>query len=141
MNVLYILDEPSIGLHQRDNERLINSLIRLRDLGNSILVVEHDKDMMLCADHLIDMGPLAGKKGGEVISQGRPKQILLENTLTANYLNGNLQISIPDFRRKGNGKKIKLVGCSGNNLKNINIEFPLGVMIAITGVSGSGNPL
>ena len=138
MNVLYILDEPSIGLHQRDNERLINSLIRLRDLGNSILVVEHDKDMMLRADHIIDMGPLAGNKGGEVISQGKPKQILLENNLTANYLNGNLQISIPDFRRKGNGKKINLVGCSGNNLKNIDIEFPLGVMIAITGVSGSG---
>ncbi len=138
MNVLYILDEPSIGLHQRDNERLIDSLIRLRNLGNSVLVVEHDKDMMLSADHLIDMGPLAGKKGGNVISQGKPKKILLENTLTANYLNGKLQISVPDFRRKGNGKKINLVGCSGNNLKNINIEFPLGIMIGITGVSGSG---
>tara|TARA_B100000963_G_scaffold59246_1_gene47289 strand:- start:40044 stop:42890 length:2847 start_codon:yes stop_codon:yes gene_type:complete len=138
MNVLYILDEPSIGLHQRDNKRLIGSLNSLRDLGNSILVVEHDKDMMLSADYLIDMGPLAGKKGGLVISQGNPKQILLENTLTANYLNGNLQINIPNIRRKGNGKKINLIGCSGNNLKNINIEFPLGVMIGITGVSGSG---
>ena len=138
MNVLYILDEPSIGLHQRDNKRLIGSLNSLKDLGNSILVVEHDKDMMLSADYLIDMGPFAGKKGGLVISQGNPKQILLENTLTANYLNGNLQINIPNFRRKGNGKKINLIGCSGNNLKNINIEFPLGVMIGITGVSGSG---
>ena len=105
VGVLYILDEPSIGLHQRDNSRLIDSLSSLRDLGNSVLVVEHDKDMMLRADHLIDMGPLAGKNGGEIISQGTPKETLEKDTLTANYLNGNLQIAIPEKRRKGNGKK------------------------------------
>ena len=138
VGVLYILDEPSIGLHQRDNLRLIKSLSSLRDLGNSVLVVEHDKDMMLKADHIIDMGPLAGKNGGKVISQGNPNEIIQQDTLTANYLNGNLKISIPNFRRKGNGKKIKLIGCTGNNLKNIDIEIPLGIMIGVTGVSGSG---
>ncbi|MEO2099667.1 MAG: excinuclease ABC subunit UvrA, partial [Flavobacteriaceae bacterium] len=138
VGVLYILDEPSIGLHQRDNDRLINSLASLRDLGNSVLVVEHDKDMMLRADHLIDMGPLAGKNGGEIISQGTPDQILHEDTLTSNYLNGSLRIEVPAKRRKGNGKKIKLKGCKGNNLKNIDIDFPLGLMIGVTGVSGSG---
>ena len=138
VGVLYILDEPSIGLHQRDNSRLIDSLSSLRDLGNSVLVVEHDKDMMLRADHLIDMGPLAGKNGGEIISQGTPKETLEKDTLTANYLNGNLQIAIPEKRRKGNGKKIKLKGCTGNNLKNVDIAIPLGLMIGVTGVSGSG---
>jgi len=138
VGVLYILDEPSIGLHQRDNNRLIDSLTSLRDLGNSVLVVEHDKDMMLRADHLIDMGPLAGKNGGEIISQGTPEETLKKDTLTANYLNGNLQISIPEERRKGNGLKIKLKGCQGNNLKNVSIEIPLGLMIGVTGVSGSG---
>jgi excinuclease ABC subunit A len=138
VGVLYILDEPSIGLHQRDNDRLIHSLASLRDLGNSVLVVEHDKDMMLRADHLIDMGPHAGKNGGEIISQGTPSEVLMENTLTSNYLNGNLKIEIPEQRRNGNGKKISLKGCRGNNLKNINIEIPLGLMIGVTGVSGSG---
>ena len=135
---LYILDEPSIGLHQRDNNRLIDSLGSLRDLGNSVLVVEHDKDMMLRADHLIDMGPRAGKNGGEIISQGSPKEILSQQTLTSNFLNGNFRIDIPEKRRKGNGNKIRLRGCTGNNLKNIDIDIPLGVMIGVTGVSGSG---
>lgn len=138
VGVLYILDEPSIGLHQRDNDRLIRSLSALRDLGNSVLVVEHDKDMMLRADHLIDMGPYAGKNGGEIISQGTPTEVLMENTLTSKYLNGNLQIEIPKKRRKGNGKKIRLKGCRGNNLKDVHIDIPLGVMIGVTGVSGSG---
>ena len=138
VGVLYILDEPSIGLHQRDNDRLIKSLISLRDLGNSVIVVEHDKDMMLRADHLIDMGPFAGKNGGEIISQGTPKEILKQETLTSNFLNGNLRIEIPEKRRKGNGNKIRLRGCTGNNLKNINIDIPLGIMIGVTGVSGSG---
>ena len=138
VGVLYILDEPSIGLHQRDNHRLINSLIALRDLGNSILVVEHDKDMMLKADHLIDIGPFAGKNGGEIISQGTPQNVLMDDTLTAKYLRGELEIAIPHERRKGNGKKIRLEGCSGNNLKNVDVDFPLGVMIGVTGVSGSG---
>ena len=138
VGVLYILDEPSIGLHQRDNNRLIDSLGSLRDLGNSVLVVEHDKDMMLRADHIIDMGPRAGKNGGEIISQGSPKEILSQQTLTSNFLNGNFRIDIPEKRRKGNGSKISLKGCTGNNLKNIDIDIPLGVMIGVTGVSGSG---
>jgi len=138
VGVLYILDEPSIGLHQRDNDRLIHSLMALRDLGNSVLVVEHDKDMMLRADHLIDMGPFAGKNGGEIISQGTPKQTLGQKTLTSKYLSGELRIEVPKVRRKGNGKSIQLLGCRGNNLKNLNVEFPLGLMIGFTGVSGSG---
>jgi excinuclease ABC subunit A len=138
VGVLYILDEPSIGLHQRDNDRLIHSLMALRDLGNSVLVVEHDKDMMLRADHLIDMGPFAGKNGGEIISQGTPKQTLGQKTLTSQYLSGELRIEVPKVRRKGNGKSIQLLGCRGNNLKNLNVEFPLGLMIGVTGVSGSG---
>ena len=138
VGVLYILDEPSIGLHHRDNDRLIQSLIALRDLGNSVLVVEHDKEMMLRADHLIDMGPYAGKNGGEIISQGTPDKILKEDTLTSQYLTGKLQIKIPKERRKGNGKFINLLGCKGNNLKNIDAKFPLGLMIGVTGVSGSG---
>ena len=138
VGVLYILDEPSIGLHQRDNDRLIDSLIALRDLGNSVIVVEHDKEMMLRSDYLIDMGPFAGKNGGEIISQGTPKFILEENTLTSNYLSGALEIKIPATRRKGNGTKLTLSGCSGNNLKNITVDFPLGIIIGVTGVSGSG---
>ena len=138
VGVLYILDEPSIGLHQRDNDRLINSLIALKDLGNSVLVVEHDKEIMLRADHLIDIGPFAGKNGGEIISQGTPNSILKEDTLTSKYLNNSLQIEIPDARRTGKGTKLTLSGCTGNNLKNITVDFPLGLMIGVTGVSGSG---
>ena len=138
VGVLYILDEPSIGLHQRDNDRLIHSLMALRDLGNSVLVVEHDKEIMLRADYLIDMGPYAGKNGGEIISQGKPEETLNEQTLTNQYLTGDLRIEIPKDRRKGNGKSIKLFGCKGNNLKNIDVKFPLGLMIGVTGVSGSG---
>jgi len=138
VGVLYILDEPSIGLHQRDNEKLINSLVSLRDLGNSVIVVEHDKDMIERADHVIDIGPRAGKYGGEIISQGTPKQLLKEHTLTAEYLNGAREIEIPKKRRDGNGKFIELKGCTGNNLKNVSVKFPLGKMIGITGVSGSG---
>ncbi len=138
VGVLYILDEPSIGLHQRDNEKLINSLISLRDVGNSVIVVEHDKDMIERADHVIDIGPRAGKYGGEVISQGTPKEILDHDTITAQYLKGTMQIEVPKQRRKGNGKKISLKGCTGNNLKNISVDFPLGQMIVVTGVSGSG---
>jgi len=138
VGVLYILDEPSIGLHQRDNDRLIQSLLALRDLGNSVIVVEHDKDMMLSADHLIDMGPFAGKNGGEIISQGTPSETLKQNTLTSQYLSGKLLIEIPTKRRKSNGNSLFLEGCTGNNLKNIDVEFPLGIMIGVTGVSGSG---
>jgi len=138
VGVLYILDEPSIGLHQRDNDRLIQSLVALRDLGNSVLVVEHDKDMMLRADYLIDMGPYAGKNGGEIISEGTPEQTLSARTLTAQYLAGALRIEVPKERRKGNGAFIHLYGCRGNNLKNIDVAFPLGLMIGVTGVSGSG---
>ncbi|WP_124980036.1 excinuclease ABC subunit UvrA [Nonlabens xiamenensis] len=138
VGVLYILDEPSIGLHQRDNEKLINSLVSLRDTGNSVIVVEHDKDMIERADHVIDIGPRAGKHGGEIISEGSPEEILKHDTLTAQYLNGKKEISIPTKRRKGNGKKINLKGCTGNNLKNISVDFPLGQMIVVTGVSGSG---
>ncbi len=138
VGVLYILDEPSIGLHQRDNERLINSLIALRDIGNSVLVVEHDKDMIKRADYVIDIGPFAGKHGGKIISKGTFKELLTHQTLTAAYINGTKHIDIPKKRRKGNGKKITLSGCTGNNLKNISVSFPLGKMIGITGVSGSG---
>ncbi|MBC7494503.1 MAG: excinuclease ABC subunit UvrA, partial [Flavobacterium sp.] len=138
VGVLYILDEPSIGLHQRDNDRLINSLKNLRDIGNSVLVVEHDKDMIECADYVIDIGPKAGKYGGEIISKGTPQELLLENTLTAQYLNGKMQIKIPEVRRAGNGKSIKLFGANGNNLKNVTVEFLLGKLICVTGVSGSG---
>ena len=138
VNVLYILDEPSIGLHQRDNERLIRSLKELRDLGNTVIVVEHDKDMMLHADYIVDIGPKAGKKGGEVVFQGTPKEMLQTNTITAQYLNGQQQIEIPAQRRKGNGKRLVLRGCRGNNLKHVDVEFPLGTLIVVTGVSGSG---
>jgi len=138
VGVLYILDEPSIGLHQRDNQKLINSLVSLRDIGNSVIVVEHDKDMIERADHVIDIGPKAGSHGGEIISQGTPKELLEHHTLTADYLNGTKEIAVPKTRRKGNGKKIKLSGCTGNNLKDVTVEFPLGKMIGVTGVSGSG---
>ncbi|SNQ44623.1 excinuclease ABC subunit UvrA [Cellulophaga lytica] len=138
VGVLYILDEPSIGLHQRDNERLIASLEALRDIGNSVIVVEHDKDMIERADHVIDIGPKAGKHGGQIISEGKPEDLKNYNTLTADYITGKREISIPKKRRKGNGKKIKLTGCTGNNLKNVSVEFPLGQMIGVTGVSGSG---
>ena len=138
VGVLYILDEPSIGLHQRDNEKLIKSLESLRDIGNSIIVVEHDKDMMISADHIIDIGPNAGKHGGEIISQGSFKKILKSNSLTADYLNNVRQISTPKTRRKGNSKEIILSGCIGNNLKNVTLKIPLNKMIGVTGVSGSG---
>ena len=138
VGVLYILDEPSIGLHQRDNEKLINSLISLRDLGNSVIVVEHDKDMIERADHVIDIGPKAGRHGGEIISQGTPSEILKHETTTAAYLSGRKAIEIPEKRRKGNGKFLELKGASGNNLQNVSIKIPLGQMIAVTGVSGSG---
>lgn len=138
VGVLYILDEPSIGLHQRDNNRLIRSLESLRDIGNSVIVVEHDKDMILKADHVIDIGPKAGRHGGEIISQGSPKDLSNFNTLTADYISGVKEIEVPKKRRKGNGKTITLSGCTGNNLKNITVEFPLGKMIGVTGVSGSG---
>jgi len=138
VGVLYILDEPSIGLHQRDNEKLINSLISLRDTGNSVIVVEHDKDMIVRADHVIDIGPRAGKYGGEIISEGTPQELLKHDTLTAQYLNGKREITIPKTRRKGNGMKISLKGCTGNNLKDVSVDLPLGKMIGVTGVSGSG---
>jgi len=138
VGVLYILDEPSIGLHQRDNEKLIHSLEQLRDIGNSILVVEHDKDMIERADYVIDIGPKAGKFGGEIISKGTPKELLKEHTITAMYLNGEMKIEVPKKRREGNGKFLKLTGASGNNLKNVAIELPLGKLICVTGVSGSG---
>ncbi len=138
VNVLYILDEPSIGLHQRDNDRLINSLKELRDLGNTVIVVEHDRDMMLNADYVVDIGPKAGRKGGEVVFQGTVDEMLKANTITAQYLNGQLNISLPQKRRQGNGHSLILKGCRGNNLKNISVEFPLGKLIVVTGVSGSG---
>lgn len=138
VNVLYILDEPSIGLHQRDNERLIHSLKELRDMGNSVIVVEHDKDMMLAADYIIDIGPKAGRKGGEVVFQGTPQQMLQQHTITADYLNGKRAIELPAKRREGNGKSIWIKGAKGNNLKDIDVEFPLGKLIVVTGVSGSG---
>lgn len=138
VGVLYILDEPSIGLHQRDNEKLINSLESLRDIGNSIIVVEHDKDMIMRADHVIDIGPRAGKHGGEIISEGTPEELKKHDTLTAHYLNGDKEIKVPEKRREGNGKFIELKGATGNNLKNVSVKIPLGKMVAVTGVSGSG---
>ncbi|MCH4831102.1 excinuclease ABC subunit UvrA [Flavobacterium columnare] len=138
VGVLYILDEPSIGLHQRDNEKLIHSLEQLRDIGNSVLVVEHDKDMIERADHVIDIGPKAGRYGGQIISQGTPQNLLKENTITAQFMSGKMKIEVPEKRREGNGKKIKLTGATGNNLKNVSVDFPLGKLICVTGVSGSG---
>ena len=138
VNVFYILDEPSIGLHPRDNDRLINSLKSLRDLGNTVIVVEHDRDIMLAADHVIDLGPKAGRKGGEIVFSGTPQQMLQGNTMTARYLNGEEKIEIPVERRPGNGKSIKIFGAKGNNLKNVDVEFPLGKLICVTGVSGGG---
>ncbi len=138
VNVLYILDEPSIGLHQRDNVRLIHSLKELRDMGNTVVVVEHDKDMMLAADYIVDIGPKAGRLGGEVVFQGTPQQMLKANTLTSQYLNGSRAIEVPAERRKGNGKSLRLLGARGNNLKDVDVSFPLGTFICVTGVSGSG---
>lgn len=138
VNVLYILDEPSIGLHQRDNVRLINSLKKLRDLGNTVVVVEHDKDMMLAADYIVDMGPKAGRLGGEVVFEGTPQQMLQTQTLTSQYLNGKREISVPTVRRTGNGKTLRLIGARGNNLKGVTVDIPLGTLICVTGVSGSG---
>ena len=138
VNVLYILDEPSIGLHQRDSERLIASLKKLRDEGNTVIVVEHDKDMMLNADYIVDIGPKAGRRGGNVVFAGTPKQMLKESTLTADYLSGLKKIEIPKVRRSGNGDLIRLRGCNGHNLKNVDVDFPLGTFICVTGVSGSG---
>lgn len=138
VNVLYILDEPSIGLHQRDNDRLIASLKQLRDLGNTVIVVEHDQDMMLAADYIVDIGPKAGRKGGEVVFQGSPAEMLKQHTITADYLNGSKQIKPLDEPRKGSGKSIVIRGASGNNLKHVDVEFPLGKLIVVTGVSGSG---
>ena len=138
VNVLYILDEPSIGLHQKDNRRLINSLKKLRDASNSIIVVEHDKDMMLDADYIIDIGPRAGRKGGEVVFQGTPSEMLKKSTLTAQFLTGDKNIAVPTQRRDGNGKKISLIGCTGHNLKNVSLHLPLGTFTCVAGVSGSG---
>ena len=138
VNVLYILDEPSIGLHQRDNDRLIKSLKELRDLGNSVIVVEHDKEMMLEADYIVDIGPKAGKKGGNVVFAGTPAEMLASDTITAEYINGRRRIEIPSVRRKGNGKFLKICGCTGNNLKNVDLNLPLGLFVCVTGVSGSG---
>ena len=136
--MLYILDEPSIGLHQRDNDRLISSLKQLRDIGNTVIVVEHDQDMMENADYIVDIGPRAGINGGEVVFQGTPREMLSHQTITSQYLNGHLKIDIPSERRPGNGKSLWIRGASGNNLKNIDVEFPLGKLIVVTGVSGSG---
>lgn len=138
VNVLYILDEPSIGLHQRDNERLITALKNLRDIGNSVLVVEHDKDMILNADYVIDMGPFAGLNGGQVVAKGTPEEILKQSSLTSEYINGKREVSIPELRRAGNGKSLSLKGATGHNLKNVDVEFPLNKLILVTGVSGSG---
>ena len=138
VNVLYILDEPSIGLHQRDNERLIRSLKELRDLGNTVIVVEHDEDMMRAADWIIDIGPKAGRKGGEVVFQGTPAEMIKQHTLTADYLNGTRAIEVPRKRRKGNGRMLEIKGATGNNLKQVDVQFPLGELIVVTGVSGSG---
>ncbi|TAJ14340.1 excinuclease ABC subunit UvrA [Marinilabiliaceae bacterium JC017] len=138
VNVLYILDEPSIGLHQRDNHKLIHSLKQLRDTGNSVLVVEHDRDMMMEADYIVDMGPYAGRHGGEVVAQGTPEQLLKQQSLTADYLNNRISIPVPEKRRAGNGNFLTIKGASGNNLKNVDVSFPLGKMICVTGVSGSG---
>lgn len=138
VNVLYILDEPSIGLHQRDNQLLIDSLKKLRDIGNTVIVVEHDRDMMLAADYIVDIGPAAGRKGGNVVFQGTPQQMLATQTLTAGYLNGRLSIEVPKERRQGNGKWLSVLGATGHNLKNVDVRFPLGCLVGITGVSGSG---
>ena len=138
VNVLYILDEPSIGLHQRDNVRLIDSLKKLRDSGNTVVVVEHDRDMMLESDYIVDIGPKAGRKGGNVVFSGTPAEMLKSDTLTARYLNGALKIDVPSQRRQCNGKTLTLRGCRGNNLKNVDVSFPLGMMVCVTGVSGSG---
>ena len=138
VNVLYILDEPSIGLHQRDNIKLLRSLHNLRDVGNSVIVVEHDEDMMREADYIVDLGPGAGRLGGEVVFEGTPQELLKTDTLTARYLNGTRTIKIPETRRSGNGEWLKLFGAHGNNLKHVNLEIPLGMMIGISGVSGSG---
>ena len=138
VNVLYILDEPSIGLHQRDNDRLIHSLKELRDIGNTVIVVEHDQDMMLAADYVVDMGPKAGRLGGEVVFQGTPREMLQQHTLTSQYLNGERTIEVPAVRRPGNGHSLLLKGARGNNLKLVDVEFPLGKLICVTGVSGSG---
>ena len=138
VNVLYILDEPSIGLHQRDNVRLIDSLKKLRDSGNTVVVVEHDRDMMLESDYIVDIGPKAGRKGGNVVFSGTPAEMLKSDTLTARYLNGALKIDVPSQRRQDNGKTLTLRGCRGNNLKNVDVSFPLGIMVCVTGVSGSG---
>lgn len=138
VNVLYILDEPSIGLHQRDNMRLIHSLKELRDMGNSVIVVEHDKDMMLNADYVVDMGPKAGRLGGNVVFAGTPEEMLRAHTLTSAYLNGEMEIAVPKARREGNGKMLSIRGASGNNLKHVDVDFPLGTFICVTGVSGSG---
>jgi excinuclease ABC subunit A len=138
MNVMYILDEPSIGLHQRDNDRLIKALKNLRDLGNTVLVVEHDKDMILEADHVIDMGPAAGVHGGQVVAEGTPAELMLKHTLTTSYLNGEREIAIPETRREGNGKTLSLIKATGHNLKKVSVNFPLGTFIGVTGVSGSG---
>ena len=136
--VLYIMDEPTIGLHQKDNEKLIDSLKSLRNIGNSVIVVEHDKEMMLKSDHIIDLGPFAGKNGGQIVSQGTPNFIKKQNSLTGKYLGNIKKIDLPKKRRSGNGKRFIIEGCSGNNLKKINVEFPLGLLIGVTGVSGSG---
>ena len=138
VNVFYILDEPSIGLHPRDNDRLINSLKSLRDLGNTVIVVEHDRDIMLAADYIIDLGPKAGRKGGEVVFAGTPQQMLEGNTMTARFLNGDEKIEVPPKRREGSGEYIRIFGARGNNLKNVDVEFPLGKLICVTGVSGGG---
>ena len=138
VNVLYILDEPSIGLHQRDNDRLIRSLKDLRDLGNTVIVVEHDRDMMLASDYIVDIGPRAGRKGGEVVFQGTIDEMMKQQTITAQYLSGKMTIPLPSKRRPGNGHSLILKGCTGNNLKNVTVEFPLGKLILVTGVSGSG---
>jgi len=138
VNVLYILDEPSIGLHQRDNHKLINSLKQLRDTGNSVLVVEHDRDMMMSADHVIDMGPMAGRHGGEIVAQGTPLELLQQDSLTADYLNQKRKIEVPKERRKGSGKNLVIKGATGHNLKDVTVSFPLGKLICVTGVSGSG---
>ena len=138
VSVLYILDEPSIGLHQRDNLKLIKALQDLRDLGNTVIVVEHDKEMMLESDFIVDVGPGAGRFGGQIVAAARPKEFLKQDTITANYLNENLQIQVPKIRRKGTGDQIVLKGACGNNLKNVTLKLSLGKMICITGVSGSG---
>ena len=138
VNVLYILDEPSIGLHQRDNLKLIDSLKQLRDMGNTVIVVEHDKDMMLAADYVVDLGPKAGRLGGELVFAGTPSEMLRAHTLTSDYITGVRKIEIPPKRRDGNGNYLRIKGAKGNNLKGVDVSFPLGMFICVTGVSGSG---